>query len=136
MTQTMNELQETFLLALKDRLPSARIFSDNQLVKKIGPEKLLEALEQIVNYIEPACGNVELQRNEYFALISQVLNHLIQYLKQINVPITLTTVMSNIHLVEHTTDLAFPGYANAGFLRSIISNGGGIQRRKMLAMVG
>jgi hypothetical protein len=116
---SFEEIQELYLASLSDYLPSARRYTTKQLIAKIGKEKLDEIVEQVLNYLESSCSG-ELNRNEYLALIFQLLVCLGNYLHKIDVPVTITTITNNIHHIPFSVDQAFPGYAEAGFLRSII----------------
>jgi len=112
--------EQMFVLALKELLPSLRSNSDKQIRDKIGKEKLNEAIESMTDYVEGACG--ELNRNETFAMYVQVLKQLSAYLTgTMSIPFTLNTATTHMSLLAYAVDQAFPGYAEVGLLKSIIS---------------
>jgi hypothetical protein len=118
--RTMEEVQELLLLSLRELLPSLRQQVDKTIVTKVGKEKLQDAAFQVMDYIELSCGG-QLSRNEYLALLSQVLRCLITYLHSAGAPATAANIINSIHLLPHAVDLAFPNYASAGMLRCVVS---------------
>lgn len=111
---------EIFLLGLRGLLPYASNFTDKQLEKRIGKEKLLEVSEDVEGYIMSGVNQAPLTRNEKIALTSQTLNCLSRYILKMNVPVTIKTVIENIHLLGHAVEQGFPGYSASGLLKYTI----------------
>lgn len=114
----MDELQNQILTSLQDYLPSAKRYSVKQLATRIGKEKLEEASDQIFDYITNSCG--ELSRTEFMAMLSQIWRCLGEYIKVMNIPVTINTLTQNVHLTSFAVDRCFPGYASTGLLKCII----------------
>ena len=117
---------EVFLRALKELLPAHQTLSDQALTKKIGKEKLAEALGITFELIKRGCRlNVSqhepLTQNEQYGLVSQILRAYERYItKVLEIPFTPNTVVGNLHLLEYSVNLSFPGYVNAGLLRYVV----------------
>jgi hypothetical protein len=124
MATILPEGQEDILaVILREKLPSARRLSTVQLVAKVGRERFEDGCTQVFDYLETSCGQ-GLTRNEQLALLSKVLDCLIDYIQNtLQIPCTPKTMFDCIHLVPYATELAFPGYAEAGLLRAVIMGG-------------
>ena len=111
---------EIFLTVLRQILPSLHNQPDAQLVRRIGKEKLEDASADVAGFIEHGTTS-NLTKNERLALTRQVLDCLTQHMKnEMNMPITLNTIISSMQLIEHATAQSFPGYAEAKLLRYLI----------------
>jgi hypothetical protein len=116
---SITDVEAMLLITLRELLPSLHSYTNLQIQKKIRKEKWEEAICQIVDYIEFYCGT-GLSRNEYISLLNHVLTCLITYLRKIQEPIGLVSIVTNIHLLPHSVEQSFPGYASSGLLRGII----------------
>ena len=108
-----------FLETLRFILPSLRNQDDAHLTRRIGKEKLEDAAADVAGFIEAGSGST-LTKNERLALSGQVLNCLVRYIKSMDNPVTLNTMITHIQLLEHATDQAFPGYSMSKLLRYTI----------------
>ena len=114
--------QEIFLRGLRDVLPFLRIYSDAALTKKIGTERLQESCLMAFDFIESG-SNSRLTDNEAYALMTKALVCLVQYLQnKYNTAISLNYLLTNLYLLSHAMDQAFPFYAQAGLLKFIIQS--------------
>jgi hypothetical protein len=105
-----------FMRALRDILPSLKLFSDDQLKRKIGPEKLEDLALEFFGFLQAGAG--ELNQNEQLALANISLKALSKYINtRLNIPVTLKTILDSIGLLEYAVDIAFPGYFAAGLLK-------------------
>jgi len=112
--------QDLFLLLLKEKLPSCQRHTLKTLLVKVGKEKYEDAVEQVFDYLDQSCGK-NLSRNEVLALLSQIFNCYANYLTDtLQIPVTINTVIGNIHLLPYSVNLCFPGYAKAGLLRAVV----------------
>jgi hypothetical protein len=111
---------KTLLLQeLRPLLPSLRSLNDAQAEKKIGKERLDDAVELIFNYLAvaaPGCRQVE-QR----AVLSRCLHCLTDWMQSQEIPWTVKTVFDCIYQLPFAVDRAFPFYAQAGLLRAVVS---------------
>ena len=108
---------ELFLEVLRFILPSLKLHTDAQLSKRIGKEKTEEAALDLAGFIESG-SNRPLLRNERKALSEKVMMCLANYVKnQINLPISLNTIINHMGILAHAVDASFPGYAESKLLR-------------------
>ena len=114
----MEDIQTQVIQSLHDYLPSAKRFTAKQLVSRIGKEKVEDATDQIYDYVVKACG--ELSRVEMNAMLAHVWQCLGEYVRVMDIPVTLNTLTNNVHLVPFAVDRCFPGYAATGLLKCII----------------
>jgi hypothetical protein len=113
--------EEVLILVLQEKLPEISRLSSKQIISKIGREKLSDGERMIFSYLEGTCGP-NLTKHEMFALLSRVFRCLTGYLHSVQgLPVTLHSIFNNIHFLPHAVDLAFPGYADAGLLKAIIT---------------
>lgn len=111
--------KEIFLQILKEVLPTARSLTEERIKKRVTNEKFNSAVEDLFGYIFSGIeGN--LTRNEQLALVHRVLKCLIDYLKEMNVPITVNTVMENFGLINQAVDKQFPQYWESRLLKYLI----------------
>src|SRR5262245_27721709 len=110
--------EEALLMAIRDILPSLRLYTDVMLKNKIGIDKVYEASLELASFVETGCES--LKKNEQIALSCQVLRLLVVNLQSRKIPVTLNTIISNFSLIDHAVDSAFPGYMKAGLLKRII----------------
>jgi len=115
------DYEAIFLQALKELLPSLTRYTDKQLVSKAGKEKFEEGVCQMVDFVVRSCGS-DLNKNECYAIFMQVFKCLVDYMsKTLQIPVTLHTVINNTHLMPFATNMAFPGYADSGLLKTIVA---------------
>ena len=117
---TIKEVQDIFLAGLRGVVPSTARYDDKQLTAKVGKNQLEDTANFVVDYLERSCEDIG-SKNAYVALTSRCLQCLSDYLFKIGVPVTITTIFQNVHLINHAVDSAFPGYASSRFLKTIIS---------------
>jgi len=104
---------------LRELLPSQRALSEAALEKKIGKEKLEEVCSLAWDFLENAVeGN--LSRNERSALLVQTTRCLIGWMESQEIPVTLSTLINNFHLLPFAVDRSFPFYAKSKLLRYVI----------------
>ena len=108
-----------FLQALRDVLPNLRLYSDLQLAKKIGPERLMDCSLEFFGFIISGAGD-GLRKNELLALANQSLRCLIEYIQLMGSPITLKTVIDHTSLLAEAVNRCFPGYADNKLLKYTI----------------
>ena len=113
--------EELLILVLKEKLPDLSRVKDSQVVSRVGKERFEEGATSVFSYLDTSCGT-NLSRLEQTALLSQVVKCLMSYMKNaMGLPVTLKTIFDCIHLLPHAVDCSFPGYAEAGVLRAIVS---------------
>lgn len=111
---------EIFLATLRLILPTLNGQPDAQLARRIGKEKLEDAAADLAGFIESS-SDTALQKNERIALSERVLQCLAHYIKtDMNLPITLNTMITSMQLIQHATEQAFPGYSESKLLRYVI----------------
>lgn len=74
----------------------------------------------ISDYIESGV-TTNLSRNEQLALTVKVVKFLAEYLKAMEIPVTLNTLLNNFGMISQAVDNHFPGYAEARLIRYIIT---------------
>jgi len=113
---------EVLFTVLKEQLCDlSRAFTLKQLVSKVGKDRFEEARYSVFDYLESACGD-NLSKNEQLALLGQLVKCLTRYIGgAMALPVTTKTVFDCVHLLPHAVNLAFPGYAEAGLLRAVIT---------------
>jgi hypothetical protein len=109
-----------FLHELRALIPSLRALSDAAVQKKLGPEKLAEAIEFVEDYLALGAPKVT-QRNEYMALTGTVLGCLVDWMKEREIPVTAKTILDSIYTLPQAVEICFPSYAKAGLLHAIVS---------------
>ena len=113
--------EEVLVLVLREKLPDLSKLSQKQVVSKVGKQRFEEEAQYLYSYLEASCG-ANLSKNEQLAILSQVFRCLVTYIKQaLGLPITLKTVFDCFSLLSHAVDLSYPGYAEAGMLKAVIS---------------
>lgn len=115
----VKQYESLFLQALRDVLPSLKLYSDAQLTKKITPAKLTDASLEFFGFIEAGAGQ-GLKKNELLALANQSFRCLKKYIEAQGTPFTLKTVLDFLPLVATAVDLSFPGYADSQLLKYTI----------------
>ena len=108
----MDENTSIFLSAIRQVLPQFKLYDDMRLEKKIGKERLEDAVLSSMSLID---GEYTKQQKE--ALFCQFLKCLE---KHIQIPFTLKTMIDNMSLLQCAIDECFPGYIQARFLRYTI----------------
>jgi len=115
------QMEDLLVLALKEKLPEVSKLTSKQVVSKVGKEKFQDGAELVFSYLEDSCGST-LSNNETSALLSKVLRCLTSYMQTaLNMPVTIRTLFDNFHLLPHAVNQSFPGYAEAGLLRAVIT---------------
>lgn len=105
---------------LREIIPSLRILSDERLEKRIGKEKFLCFTEDLIGYVL-AGVNEDLSKLELSALTSQMLRCLGRYIvRDLNAPVTLTTMQNSIGVLGYAVDKDFPGYFGSRLLKYTI----------------
>ena len=107
--------ERIFLQALRNVLPSLKLYNDDRLRKRIGEEKLVDVTLEFFGYMESGAG--KLGQIEQVALASRILQCLSKYISNVGTPTTLNTLLNSIQLIDAAVDIAFPGYAVNGLLR-------------------
>lgn len=120
---TIDEVQlqrESLLLqALRDVLPSQRLYSDDMLRRKIGGEKVADLSLELAAFMEAGAG--QLDRNQQVALACQLLRCLSKYVStEMKLSVTLKTLVDCFGLLEAAVDLCFPGYFVNGLLKHTV----------------
>jgi hypothetical protein len=114
------QFEELLVMALKEKLPEVSKLVTKQVVSKVGKERFRDGAELVFSFLEDSCGS-NLSQNETSALLSRMLRCLNNYISTMCIPVTIKTVFDNMHLLPYAVNLAFPGYAEAGLLRAVIT---------------
>lgn len=116
-TQLKREI--LFMQALREVLITLRLHSDEQLRRKIGPERLTDITLEFFAFME--AGSEELRQDEKLALSIQLLRCLSKYIVNVmKLPVTLKTMADCMGLIETAVDNAFPGYWGSKLLKYTI----------------
>ena len=116
----MDLCSQIFLEGLRNLIPMLRIQSDDRLEKRIGKERLQDAGADVEGFILSSTKQ-QLNKNQQLALTCQLLNCLGRYVKEnLNLPVTIKTVVDSIILLPEAVDRAFPGYSDSKMLMFVI----------------
>lgn len=112
--------ESIFLQALKSILPTLRLYTEDQLRKKIGQERLTDASLEFFSYLESGT-NETLTQVEKLALSIQLLKALSKYINTVmKFPVTLKTTLDCVSLIEPAVENCFPGYHASKLLKYTI----------------
>lgn len=90
------------------------------LTKKIGKEKTVELACEL-DAIIAAGSREQFTQNERAVLAYQMIKCLTTYIEEeMKLPATINTIVTHFCLLQHSVDLQFPGYIEAGLLQRII----------------
>lgn len=117
--QSSVDYKPLFLQTLRDTIPTLRLYTDDQLTKKIGKEKTEDYSKELFSYIEVGAGD-NLKKVEQLALAFQVMKCLSKYITNLNLPVTLKTVLDNIGMIEYAVNQCYPGYFSCRLLKHTI----------------
>lgn len=113
----MTHQEELFLICIREIFPALTMQTDAMLVKKIGKEKFQSLALEVAGFVKSGIGNKQISQAEEVALYCQVLRCLSRYISgTMQIPVTLNTLTTHFSLMPYATDLAFPGYVDAGLL--------------------
>lgn len=109
-----------FLQSLRDILPTLKLYTDDQLRKKITQDKLTDVSLEFFGYLEAGCSE-NLTQIQKLALSVQLLRCLSKYITNVmKMPVTLKTMLDCISLIEPAVENAFPGYWGSKLLKYTI----------------
>jgi hypothetical protein len=119
--KSLTQEQEIFITVLKEVLPTMRLYSAEQIIKRFGKEQFELAVLDTFGYIYTGAGD-NLSKLEKLALTSCLLQSLKSYLiRVLNIPATIKTMIDNFGLLEYAFELNFPGYVQSGLLKYVIN---------------
>lgn len=119
MPQTISDDEALFLVTLREVLPILKHQDDQRLVKRIGIEKFQNYSSDLSGFIATGTDR-NLVRNERIALGRQLLKCVESNMKAIGIPITLTSFIDHMSMLQHSVEQNYPGYYEAKLLRYTI----------------